>query len=233
MGYEGLWRFDEWGDVAADASTWGRHGDVVGAVRAAGESGGLSLDFSAEGGAHVEILYDSLDLSLAGGEMTVEARAQTGDPNLRGGLVSWFSAPPNAAAYSGFRLAAVASKEFTFQVTDAVQAALVDPGVVANAWHAVVGRYELGSDGLLSLLVDWIVKQVTATTVGLTDADEGKNLWFGRDHLFHESGNEGEASWNGRIDEVRLMSRALAEDEILHYPRASWELGPTSSDGLP
>ncbi len=87
-------------------------------------------------------------------------------------------------------------------------------GVEVKTWHS--GRATLATDSISVQLDESPLASVVAQPVLGPD-------W---DRLCFSNWGGGAASLTGFLDEVRVMLRALPEDEFLHYPRFTAAIGP-------
>jgi len=105
-------------------------------------------------------------------------------------------------------------------------------GHVLSAWRA--GARPLGewyhvacalSETHLTIYVNGEVDARTPLD-GFQYAPSDDEVYIGR----RFSGHTGD--WTGAIDGVRITSRALAPEELLHGPPTTWSLGPVTAQGL-
>jgi len=223
LGYAGWWRFDEGaGLVAFDAST-GRH---AGSLQGAGGPPAWVAG------------VDGLALAFDGSDDSVDVPGVPPIPDLSPFTLEAAVAPAGSCPYSGDR-ARVAEREgadggYSLALDCAERRAAA--AVESDGWGWAVGSVlatgrfaalaAVSSAAVLTLHVD--ASPVAAAP--LTDPDSTSATDF------RIGANAGPRTnhFAGVIDSVRLMTRALAPDELLHYPLAVWSFGPVlDADGQP
>ena len=206
LGYVGWWQLDDaWGPRALDSATGRLHGVLDGAAIFAPGLDGTAVAFDGVDD-HIAIAHDE---RLSASDVTVEVLAATGG-DAPGVLVTKGS-PADGAGYN-YRLDASEQGALAFGCTDATAAPHVVGGdAPLNQWAHLAGRL---ADRNLTLFVDHTpVDQLTDIPIAtLCDAA----LILGGD-----PGLDFDAFLAGSIDMVRISSRPLEADELLHFPRVS------------
>ena len=206
LGYAAWWRFNEGSGTTVVGSSAEHHYGVLGAGDAspawvAGKEG-TALKFVGTDGTE--------DTLLAGGDyqfdgpFTVEAVAEL-LVEAAGRIVTWSG--PNNIIWSLYRN---------------------DPGVAkfvvgTNAGAESDLGYNVGDQWVLAAVVDSAVKLYvdydkaeTEGVGGTLPTDDSPSLGIGYNV-------KDAVNFEGTVDSVRIMSRALTPDEFLHYPLLSWE----------
>jgi hypothetical protein len=201
-GLVGMWSFDgpnmDWSQATAEArdiSGNGNHGDVVGPTVTTGKTG-QALNFNGTTD-YVRITDDSEIEGLT--QLTVSAWVKSAIPNKAVGTNYII----NDHDSSSFYLAWTQGEDVSFHVYNNAAAnggGQYSDGILDTNWHHVVGVYN-GTD--IRVYVDNVLGDVVGTW-----SDPIRTTSSSLD--ISSSG----ASWNGKIDEVRIYSRALSASEI-------------------
>ena len=199
-GYAGWWRFDALGGVAVDSTNARRHGTFV-----AGAQQGAGSAYLAGSGAHIDL--GAWSAPLAGTSYTIEWRG------LVGALPTSGSVPLLWRKNDAPGLAIAAKKwSHAFQ-TQAAGVSVAGPSAshAQSAAAHVAGTYDAQTK-TVRLHVDGAeVGKATATVSSTTQAAA---LYVGKSAAVD--------GFIGRVDGVRVMSRALAPDELLRARRTVW-----------
>ena len=214
-GYAGWWRFNGGsGTVAVDSSTGKRNGTLEGA------DGPPTWVAGAEGTA----------LAFDGGDDRVDVPGVPEVPDGSPFSLEVAVAPAGSCPYSGDR-ARIVERQGTdggYSVGLRCSGAAGVAAVESNGWSWVEGAVlAAGENATLAAVFDgaslslYVAGAASAPmTLGEPDSSSATDLRIGA-----QAGPPG-LFFAGSIDSVRLMTRALAPDEQLHYPLASWALGP-------
>ena len=229
-GYAGWWRFNEGaGTLAIDASTNKNNGTLKGAdglpAWVAGYEG-TALNFDGVDDfveiPDAESLSPTENISLEAvmypetlGDITRyiigKAEDNTDYTSIAYGLLL-----DGAESYSG---------EASFRTWDGLTASPVCSvfGSIPslNEWTPMAGSR---NGALVSVYQDWNSSNTETCDYGITDSSYPVCIG--------NYGPDGSFRFDGLIDSARIMNRALAPDEFLHYPLASVALGDlTTNDG--
>ena len=218
-GYQGWWKFDELvrGRVF-DSSTQQRHGTAHKDVGLAGSQSGAAVEF--DGGISGVLLPAAALDGLF--YLTVELEARSDDlANGNYTLINAKSATNDDAldvsnyAYNQFDTISWAVYAFN---GEEVKTTLTDQN-----WHQVQIVRDTQQTSGTSFWLDLIVRTTFGTMWGELEVGEGRLAVGG----FSYQGNPGSFgnSWDGLIDNVRIMNRALVPDEFLRLPLLDWKLG--------
>ena len=213
IGYAGWWRFNEGsGDVAVDSSGWKRNGELIGGPGYVQGMAGAALTFD---GLDDRVSLPAAALDGAGDfsvEVSVDLDGTQTEPT--------FLSSVNAAGVDALQMRhnqPTSKMAMTLNGSGAYH----DIDVSAGDWHAV-GATRL--QGAVSLFHDGVTIDASIDDASVLEVAAG-GLQIGTEQ--DSPGGEFEAQqwWQGEIDEVRVMNRALTSDEALHYPRLAWEHG--------
>jgi hypothetical protein len=206
IGYAGWWRFNEGsGSMAVDSSTVRGHGQIPG-----NPSWTSGLDGPA--------------LSGAGSWVTV--------PHIASHNVTTFSLEGvfrldnlNEVVYpftksESYNLLVYEDTPRAYAKVNGVDTFAYGASVQTATWLQLAARFD-GS--VLSLLKD--ASEIGEVNVAGETTASNSDLRLGLNSVGPGS------FFSGALDSVRLMNRALAPDEMLHYPLADWSLGDSSSAG--
>ena len=211
LGYVAWWRFDtHLGDVTHDATSARRallRGGAAGYNPAAGRAGGGYRSDAGVG--HAAITADAAAFNLKA--YTIEASIKPENAAADRGLVALGKTPGSGwlelLKDSGVARANHRSAAGTAQVS-------TKGALPAKTWSQVACTYDGKS---LALFLNAVERGKTAAAAPKWN---GGKLHVGA--LF--DGSAAYNSFDGDIDDVRIMNRALTEDEQLHYPKASWSM---------
>ena len=214
-GYVGWWRFDEGsGTLAVDSTTNRNHGDLNGTdgwpVSVTGIDG-VALDFGGSG--YVESVNDTLfDLPVFNIEAAFQPSSTTGD--------SWIIAhgehpDTDFTQYDIYRHGADLRVHFEHppgesgSSIEAVGVINIGQWYHAGFWHDADGNYALDLD--------------------YAEYDSGfqEQEIYGVEHPLIIGGRTNPSYgdfFDGVIDSVRIMNRALTPAELLHFPMSAWSL---------
>ena len=225
LGYAGWWRFDEGsGTVAVDSSIFKANGVIStfnGApVWTTGLAGGTALDFDglddemrAPDIGQFNGMVDGFNIEVSIDPDLKEASLNRSLVDVEGGRT--FSLRCNGSDYPVNQIDLGAAND-------------------AGTWFHALGPESLWANGTTSHLAasyDLDTLRLFAAwteAASNTDIDGTLEVPTGTDFLV---GNREPDEFDGRIDSVRVMSRALTIDEFLHYPLASWALEPCDVGG--
>jgi len=238
LGYVAWWRFNDGGGVkTVDSSTLKNTGvfvDPAGALNfAAGpESVALALD----GSTNYSLIPDSASMQSPTDEVTIEGLLKVASFNSSqdvGQLADLAGRGfcDNGANSFSYRLAAFGNPGDAppagagnnvcvfVQQGDGPAHSCSAPGSFAaqDGWHAVRASLS-AAGGLVGTSTDLSEVQGIDAIQHQTD----KTSALGAKSVGCQAG--GGSLFTGAIDSVRIMSRALTEDEFLHYPLLEWEL---------
>jgi len=230
----GYWKFDEGcGNTTYDSGTGGNNGIITGASWTNQGKVGKALDFVADS----DRADFSTDFSEITEEITVSAwirpdSAPIGEGRTAISTYDWDATPANIR---GWNLGTVwgSADNFPFVIYDSSgnSASASDSDFFTNylnTWVHVAGVFK--SAEYLRLYINGKLESEDTTSVPSAIAYSGVNLRVGSRA---DSTTQGE--WDGLIDEVKIYSSALTEDEIrLDYNQGKViVLGSlsTSSDG--
>jgi hypothetical protein len=209
MGYVGWWLFDEGRSDTriSDESCNRNDGEYKGAGTKywIATSNGLGKYF--DGAA--SLVHIPFAPSMNVEHFTMESHARVdliaGDHTI--------IARDSADQFSSWRMAAKGSIGLyvTHKTSDGETAALVNPGAgwPAEEWFHLVGTY----DG--TTLASWVNGLKTTTAAPGPPVTGGAELYFGANM---GGGEIAENFFNGVLDFVRIMNRALVPDEFIHSP---------------
>jgi len=202
LGYAGWWRFNDDGTgTAVDASAARRHAAFIGTTSQVDGIESLGLK---TGSGYAKYDGSGLDLEI----FTVESSMKV-DSQQNGSLF---------AKYGGgdfnYRLEAYddGALKANFEMVGGGDCYAVGD-YVAEEWTHNTMRFDGTS---LALWTDGELAQSTICPAGpLTTSG-----------LFHIGTNDSnDTPFTGAVDSVRISSRALSPDEMLHYPLVDWEFG--------
>jgi hypothetical protein len=207
LGYSGWWRLDEGsGTVAVDASTRKLNGSILNSPdwTAGAEGTALTLVPSQ----HVSVPNNAA-FAFGTGSFTVEAVArQTGS----GAMVASKYVSSSITPRWELRMSAFfASATFNSSIASGL------PVSPPSARMTLAGIMDRGQQKMT--MVQDHVATGTAAIKSAGAFDNSQAFTIGR-----QSGTS--SYFTGMVDSVRLTGRALALDEMLHYPLASWKWGP-------
>jgi hypothetical protein len=217
----GWWKLDDGqGDVAKDSSGNGNDGDISGNPQWVEGVIGGALDFDGDGD---YIDCGSADILGDMSEITVSAWL-----TIRSTTTQWMCAV--AKGENAWRLSIVSyDPRFHFGMTiwTAPDAFGVDgvTAVALNEWHHATGTFD-GDN--INLYLDGLLDTSTDTTEPI-----GTN---GMSVLIGENPESTGRYWDGKIDDVRVYSRALTEEELAlvmlggEDPRSASEPYPANED---
>ncbi len=239
-GYAGWWRFNEGvGSIAVDSSVNKNNGTLEGTDGppqwVAGFEG-TALEFDGVDD-YVEI-PDSEDFQFAS-SISMEASVYMHDLRPGGQENPTIVAKPEASGLNLFALyldtgTTEGSPRFSIRGDGGIESCglneIQDEEVSINDWEALLGVWD--GETIFNGF-DWnhfAQAQCGLSSIGIND----KPLFIGRHNVAYTG-----RIVDGLIDSVRIMNRALAPDEFLHYPLASHQLGaltdpsgdPLDSDG--
>jgi len=219
LGYVGWWTFDDFEDVyTPDLSNPHLHAELVGNASPVAGVEGMSVLLSEE--SLFEVDYVPL---MQSEKFTIESLSQGGSGTLlargMGGLNDVFN----------YRLSIQSDGEILAEIEtdDETNISAKSDAIYGDgSFHAVAATY--GGAQLLAFLDGETVGGIeTSVKPGTTT----KALWLGA-----TKANSGAAVgiFSGLLDEVRVMNRALARDELTHFPRLRANPGGfLGSDGSP
>jgi len=191
------WDFDEGeGDVAADLSGKGNHGDINDASWTQGVSG-AALDFDGDGD-HVALGMEDFQPDEYGFLFWFNA------DTIPATIDNSYLLTKDANAEDHDMAIQVYNDTLRFHVDDGSTTAILTTAIVENTWYHVGGTYD-GSD--LKLYLNGELKNST-THSGLRIASPGNNYILGAQK------NTPQDFFDGIIDETRFYARALTADEI-------------------
>ncbi len=206
LGYGAWWKFNEGGGTTAvDSSTANLYATMAGDSSPAWVTG-------REGAA---LLFDGVDDGLAAAgdfqfdsSLSVEAAAKPADDET-GLMVTWGGA--TTWLWSLYRDAS----DLKPRLLVSAKQPPANEAMSIGSWYAVAGTW---GDSTVTTYVDGIPGP-TSTQAGPLPTDGDSSLGLGKSPV---AGAEN--PFAGVIDSVRIMSRALTVDELLHSPPLSWEL---------
>ena len=208
LGYAAYWRFE--GEFLEDETAYRHRGELKGAARLdAGRSGGgLHLDGSVGTWGEVK---DNKALQLAS-QYTVEASFRPAVTSGRRCLLAKGTDPHNYAmcSHSGKQSGDTLEVMHNKAASKDLLAVSLAPPLQVNSWYHVASTYEAGK--LQAFLDGTVVGSKTGANKPATSASVitlGSRLAAGK-----------KPNFAGRLDNVRIMNRALTADELLHHPPA-------------
>jgi formylglycine-generating enzyme required for sulfatase activity len=234
LGYAGWWRFNEGaGTLAVDSSTWKNNATTVGApaFTAGRESTALALDGLTQYATVPH--HDSLNLARFSVEAAVAPSAYTGV--WQGVALKGWTGDPETNTYD-LHLEAAGQVSVAYEHGNGTNVYAKSPQTVPiGAWSQAAGSYD---GAALRLYLDHSPAAFTqeANPPGASPND----LFLG---AMHDDAGVVDRHLTGALDSVRVTSRALEPDEMLHYPMAGWAVGALlgtngqaldlDSDGVP
>jgi hypothetical protein len=203
----GYWRFDEGsGSTAADGSTYGNDGAIVGAswTTSVDESGALSFD-----GTNDYVQVPNASSLNPTSELTVEAWIK---PDVLTGQRVIVEKPytSHRPPYYQYSLVTYQSNVVFYVAVGGVfrWVSGTSSGLAAGSWNHVAGVY----DGqYLRVYVDGVLK-------GSTSVGSGAIGGYGTDVYIGRHGNRETEKFGGVIDEVRISAEGLAPGEFNLLP---------------
>ena len=211
LGYVGWWTFDELDDGRTpDLAGQHLHAFLKGSVAALQGASGTALQL--DGSSFFEVAHEpSLQLPVFAAEAVAQgssgaliSRGKLGDGNFHNYLLT--------LGHWGTMSASFTSNESQHIL------AQYNAAIPSDVFHALGGT----RDGahLLALLDG---ETVAAVETSAAPGETLENLWLGASRS--GAGNP-TLFFDGALDEVRIMSRALAHDELLSLPKMRTNLGP-------
>jgi hypothetical protein len=221
----GWWRLDEgMGRTAVDWSGYDRHGTLVESPQWVDGYDDGALEFTGTG------QYVNCGTAAAQevtGDFTIAAWARLAPDNAGhyGGIAGKLTSPD--AEYFGFAIVRHSENDFRLWVADGGDT-LMNSRVSSNvtytdtAWHHVVGVREGQTN---ALYVDGIRQNETTTTDFVPSAEFA--------HIGRQYSHWDDRYFNGLIDDVRIYSRALTQEEIRLVMRINLQLAwlPSPANG--
>jgi hypothetical protein len=198
-GLVGHWRFDEGnGKAAMDSSKHGNAGVITGAKWAKGVVG-TALDFN---GANSFVNIPSPGKALPDKAVSVEAWIQATGNNVNASLVC---AGPESLDF-GIWIQGGNLQAGIWNSAGAQYSAISSCSPTPGRWHHVAMTCDFAAGGVLKLYIDGRLRR--------TNAVAGTGIRSG--HTSIDIGGRTPNSWyfQGIIDELRIYSRALSEEEI-------------------
>jgi formylglycine-generating enzyme required for sulfatase activity len=217
LGYAGWWRFDEGrGDVAVDSSGWKNNGKVWGTsvVKWLAGLAGPAVSFEVS---NALILVPDSDSLYLGTELTLEFGMQN-LADLPQRLLSKQADGNSPGIKVGYD-----SQKLNLLLTRP-NVAWANPGFevpAAVGFKSIAAVYS-GSRSFSHGYLDQVKSGDAEWLEGIGSVDNDAHLSFGR-WEYSPSG-----AFLGALDEIRLSTRALEPDELLHYPLAGWSVGEGS-----
>jgi hypothetical protein len=209
----GYWKLDDGGgDIALDWSGYNNHGVVVGNPQwITGQlDGALYLD----GYDDCVDLSDPESLNIAD---AVSLLAWIKPESLGNGADQTFI----SKGQESYALKQASNNTLEFRISDTINVQATIDSSLNGDWHHVAGTYDGSS---LNVYLDGVF-QGTTSSVGTVNAS-AYNVNIGRESVgnrFH---------YNGGIDDVRIYTRALTEDEIIEAMREdlliAWSPSPSN-----
>jgi hypothetical protein len=219
-GYAGWWRFDEGaGTIAQDSSTWKQTGQLLPEYSpptwVPGISGwGLELD----GATHYVDLGPMEHMTGHIGR-TVEVAVQGTDGTLQQDGCYGNKLLDKTGPEGDFYLASEPEANLYFIGADMDQ---TEPGgtlgtsdALDGFWHSVavvLGLAQPSAPGILYLDTQYVTEGEPE------NVDSGVNLYLGSSSSQFEMH---QCHFDGAVDSVRIMNRALSPDELLHFPEGT------------
>ncbi|MBM4344070.1 MAG: hypothetical protein FJ100_11945 [Deltaproteobacteria bacterium] len=218
LGYTGWWRFDEgFGKVALDSSSSAVHGTANGTPTWSAGAAGIGMAFGAGATSSVSLLFPSWKV---GDATTVEYAAKPTSSSSDGSVISNDNKGVFNAMwkFSNFKFKFYAEQFDVFPLqTNEVQCSTGNwcyQGFVGVLGTKQMGFFANGTSVASSLSGSATGGPSTSSPIALT---------FGNRPV-------GDDGMTGVLDNIRLMSRALTPDELLHYPVATATLAASSAD---
>jgi len=214
LGYLGWWRFDEGrGSLAVDGAAGHRTAAISGPAWQGDCPGATCLSYSQA--AHKVVAEGILPADLK--TVTVEMAANwKGPAPAEGCFMLVDGADP--AQDKGFLLSDDGADGLVLGLNGDGETLAGKETGSPGAWHHLAVGFD-GEAGRASIWLDGLSLAHAADLPAYLPAEESLIL----------GNTDSQASqcqyFNGAVDEVRLMSRHLTADELLHLPRASWHLG--------
>ena len=211
-GYGGWWRLNEGrGAVAADSSANGRLGMILGQPLWAGAIEGVGLLF--DGLDDFVEVFDISGLNLD--KFTIEACVSP--ENLAAADHAVVNKGGEAAAYR----VEISNSDVGHVYFDAGEHLESGQGLAAGAWEPVAATYD-GTEQKV-----WLHYVEDGVMAAGAPVDKDGSLYLGS--------HGGYGYFEGILDSVRIMNRALEPDQLLHHPLTrAWGLDylcPASCDG--
>ena len=225
-GYVGWWRFDEAGGTTAIDATGGRrHGSLSDSGGAAVWTTGLhgtAIDFSGSGAV---VTVDPFPSWSVGDELTIEAWV-----THAGTVGSYDTIVANSTAQGSFP-----QFQFMFDGSDVLRLYSLDPTEVIQSTYA--GSPACATSGeWCGLAFTHTLGSGPAAILENGSAISGSWLEGGPENAPHPSAAltigdraDGTGAYEGAIDSIRIMSRALPPDELLHYPLSGTSAGTAAT----
>ena len=227
LGYAGWWRFDEIaGPAAIDSSMNRRHGYYHGSVNWTSGIEGLALLLEGQD-SYVEVPHDA-GLSLP--VFTLEAVASVefaagADKFITKGI--WGDDnPSNYELVAGSDSALLLAWDYGGDGGTYFSPS-IGMAIKYGLWHSYAGTVDALAD--YSIFVDG-EEGVSGGGPGVPLTNEDP-LVLGQQLV--PQGSALDSGLHGPLDSVRIMNRALTDDELLHHPMLAWEYcGDMDGDGL-
>ncbi len=201
----GWWKFDEgYGTTAIDDSGHGNHGDFVGDPQWVAGYDGYALEFDGSGdfldcGADPSFeISDAVSITV-----WIKVAVQGADHKVGGN---------QDGANGGYKMTVFNNNRVEFEIRTAANSAVLNRNVAGGTvlevgvWYHVAGVYSL-ADGYIRTYVNGNLDRQLFTTEEL-GASRGALM------IGCEPFSTGQYNFNGVMDDVRLYSKALTQDEI-------------------
>lgn len=211
-GLIGWWKFDEGsGTVAADSSWNFNPGELKsGANWMPGNVGSYAVNFD---GTKDRVHIASADyLKYRGGNLTLTSWVYLDPADNTGGC--FFSKPWNSVPTFNYKLCTGVGGDLHLDLGGATTWSLAGPTISKGVWHLVA--VVLDSAGLVSIYVDNFPPSSGINTISNWNAtDEDISFCLGTQYPYNTgwAGNSTLAV-QGKIDDFRVYSRALADSDI-------------------
>jgi hypothetical protein len=213
----GWWKLDETsGAVAADSSVKGNNGTLYGNPQwiAGHINNALRFDPS-DANDYVDLPIDSLISSLTSSTFATWVDFS----NAAGAWQRIFDFGNNTTVYMFLTPRTGTTGPMRFGITIGGSGAaeqIVDaPTTLASGWHHVAVTIDADNDTISLYLDGELVGENTAATLDPNDLGVTTNNWLGRSQW------AADAYFSGSLDDVRIYSRALSQDEVAYLAERS------------
>jgi len=202
----GWWKFDEGsGTIALDNSGHGNHGTFTGDPQWVTGYDGYALEF--DGSGDFLDCGDNLSLEILDA-VSITTWIKVGDLGIDHKIGG-----NQDGTNGGFKMSIFSNNRVEFEIRTSDNSATLNRDIsggteiVENVWYHVAGVYSQG-DGYIRTYVNGNLDRQLATTEQLGASP-------GTFYIGCEPFNTGSNNFNGVLDDVRLFSKALIQDEIM------------------